>query len=170
MTLGLRAAAKQLGISHVRLLTLWQEGRIPRNADKSFDLDAVRAAFGASKDPGQPGKIKTPQAEPEGVPQAIGMPSADAGFYKIRTALHAVKLRASKMDLAEREGELVRASEVLREWERFIAACKNRLLLLPAKLAPRVAGMTNATDCHVLMDREIRDALMELSGYTPAAE
>lgn len=40
--LGLRATARELGISHVRLLYLAVRGYVPRNPDGTFHLAAVR--------------------------------------------------------------------------------------------------------------------------------
>jgi len=52
-----RACARALGISHTRLAALFREGRLPRNADRTFNLAAVRRAFEWSRDPAQYSKI-----------------------------------------------------------------------------------------------------------------
>jgi hypothetical protein len=45
-TLGLRAAARQLGISHVGLLKAESTGRVPKRVNGLFDIDACRKALG----------------------------------------------------------------------------------------------------------------------------
>lgn len=48
---GLRATARAVGIDHAQLKRLADNGQVPRNADGSFDLEAVRSAIVSNVDP-----------------------------------------------------------------------------------------------------------------------
>lgn len=170
--LGLRPCARELGISHVRLLALWKEGRVPRNADGSFDLVAVSAAFEKSMDPSQASKIHPVRSEavtPE--ISRIGLPQQDddPGFNKIRTALHAVKLKEARLDLAEREQTLVPVEIIKRHVGNLVVSAKMRLLAMGNKLAPQLASETDPVVCQALIDAEVHEALAEISQWRPAA-
>src|SRR5690242_18019478 len=122
--LGLRACARELGITHGRLAALVRERRVPRNADGSFDVEAVRAAFEASKDPAHRSKISPPflASSPRPEPEAEKEPEAEvaaeaklppmsdtasSGFNEVRTKHETVKLRLAEIELAQRHGRLI---------------------------------------------------------------
>lgn len=79
---------------------------------------------------------------------------------KIRTE----NARASKLELqvAEVEGELVRASEVVEAWTRTISLTKAKLLALASELAPELDGVTDTAYRKELIENAILDCLEEL--------
>jgi hypothetical protein len=62
-------------------------------------------------------------------------------------------------------GSLIEVDAVRVEWGKHISAVKNSLLLLPSKLAPKLASSTEVLKCQHLLDKALRDVLTELSDY-----
>lgn len=62
-------------------------------------------------------------------------------------------------------GSLIEVDAVRVEWGKHISAVKNSLLLLPSKLAPKLATSTEVLKCQHLLDKALRDVLTELSDY-----
>ena len=68
-----------------------------------------------------------------------------------------------ELQLRKLKGELLDREDVAKTWGAHIAAVKSRLLILPAMLGPKVAPITSALECQVLIDSEIRAVLTELA-------
>jgi hypothetical protein len=69
-----------------------------------------------------------------------------------------------KLEIQEREGQLVNAREVVMTWSGYIFACRSRLLSLPSKLAYEIAGISEPALCQALMAEAVDEALAELGG------
>ncbi len=148
-----RELAKQAGVSHTAVLKARRRG-LP---------DSQILAKAEAKLKGNPGDgIRRER----GAIVAEGDISGEEFQQDLRREQRA-KAERREMENAARRGEMVRADDVLREWSKHIETAKNRLLLLPAKLAPRVAGIRNISECHLIIEREITAALVELGGYVP---
>jgi hypothetical protein len=167
--LGLRECARVLGVSHPLLLRYKKKGFFPPdvvNEDGTWDAIKAKAAFDQRSDPAQKRKLGM-AADLPAPPAESAQPrrdeSEETGFYKVRTALTAVKLKGARLDLAEREKQLLSAAEVEQVWANHITTVKARLLLLPGKLAPRLAVCSDVLQCQHLIDRELRSILDELA-------
>ena len=77
--------------------------------------------------------------------------------------------KSRELDLAEREGKLMDTEDARRAWSSHISSAASRFLLLPAKIAPRVATMTDPVAIQMFIDREIRLIMSELAEYVPNA-
>lgn len=84
--------------------------------------------------------------------------------------LRLVREQADRAELQNRalRGELVPAAEVEAEWAAIATALRARLLAMPARVHQRLPHLTVAEVA--ALDREVRDALTELGGGTPAAD
>lgn len=69
----------------------------------------------------------------------------------------------AELELKELEGELVRLSDVTDEFEKQLINVKQKLLVLPSKVAGAVLGMTDINQIKEVIEREIYTALEELS-------
>ena len=58
---------------------------------------------------------------------------------------------------------LVAIADVEAMWSQMMSVVRSRMLLLPDKLAQRVAVVSNVLECREIVDREIREALTVLS-------
>lgn len=78
------------------------------------------------------------------------------------------KMRKTQLAVQLLEGKLHRAEDVERVWSRSAATVRSRLLGIPVKAAPQVAGMEDAGEIQQVLQREVAEALNEIAGYDPA--
>ena len=69
----------------------------------------------------------------------------------------------------KRSGEVLAVADVLHVWSNIVVAVKSRLLRLPSALTAAVAAASTPVEIEQLLSAEIRDALTELSNWTPPA-
>ena len=78
------------------------------------------------------------------------------------------KMRKTQLAVQLLEGKLHRAEDVERVWMQSAAAVRSRLLGIPVKAAPQVAGMEDAGEIQQVLQREVAEALNEIAGYDPS--
>ena len=78
------------------------------------------------------------------------------------------KMRKTQLAVQLLEGKLHRAEDVERVWTQSAAAVRSRLLGIPVKAAPQVAGMEDAGEIQQVLQREVAEALNEIAWYDPA--
>ena len=78
------------------------------------------------------------------------------------------KMRKTQLAVQLLEGKLHRAEDVERVWSQSAAAVRSRLLGIPVKAAPQVAGMEDAGEIQQVLQREVAEALNEIAGYDPS--
>ena len=78
------------------------------------------------------------------------------------------KMRKTQLAVQLLEGKLHRAEDVERVWTQSAAAVRSRLLGIPVKAAPQVAGMEDTGEIQQVLQREVAEALNEIAGYDPA--
>ena len=78
------------------------------------------------------------------------------------------KMRKTQLAVQLLEGKLHRAEDVERVWSQSAAAVRSRLLGIPVKAAPQVAGMEDAGEIQQVLQREVAEALSEIAGYDPS--
>ena len=78
------------------------------------------------------------------------------------------KMRKTQLAVQLLEGKLHRAEDVERVWSQSAAAVRSRLLGIPVKAAPQVAGMEDTGEIQQVLHREVAEALNEIAGYDPA--
>jgi phage terminase Nu1 subunit (DNA packaging protein) len=91
--------------------------------------------------------------------------SGDPRASKIDEETRLKRLQADKveLDLMERRGELVEASEVSSAWQSILSRVRSRLLKMPSSIAPIVAPLTDPHEIQKRIDDSVREALEELS-------
>lgn len=72
-----------------------------------------------------------------------------------------------ELELAKAQGKVLPISDFSKSWERMIGSCRAKLLGLGSKLGPALAIMSDASQCSVAIDRELNEALQELSDFEP---
>lgn len=87
---------------------------------------------------------------------------------EIRAVHEAWKMRKTQIAVRLMEGKVHRAEDVERLWTQCAAAVRSRLLGIPVKAAPQVAGMEDAGEVQKILQREVAEALNELAVYDPA--
>jgi hypothetical protein len=72
---------------------------------------------------------------------------------------------ADKLEMENQvtRGELVKSSEVALLWETLTTEARQRLMMIPARVADQVARVNRKNDARKIIEQEIRDALVSLS-------
>lgn len=87
---------------------------------------------------------------------------------EIRADHEGWKMRKTQISVRLMEGKVHRAEDVERLWTQCAAAVRSRLLGIPIKVSPEVAGMEDAGEIQKIIQREVAEALNELAAYDPA--
>ncbi len=171
----IRALAPLLGMSHTTLNKHLRAGKFKAEKGGGFDPDKVRLALKQNGDLVQPSQAKgtRPARSPKKAPEPdaeeleVTDDSAFRDYNKAKASRERVRLEREQMELAARKLELISATEVKDALGRMISSARSAILLLPAKLAPRVASMSDVREIQVVIDTEMRELLTELSRYSP---
>lgn len=131
-----------LGISSAMVSRLASEGVLPRAGRGEYEAAACVQAYV---------RYRLGNAAKED-PTARGLMSE-------RSRLIKAKADAAEREARVRAGELVEADEIEAAWVSVITTARNRLRLIPSKVAPRVIGMKSPADAQELLRKEIDDAL-----------
>src|SRR5665213_1710584 len=119
--LGLRAMARELGISHVALLKAESDGRVPKRYDNVFDVEACRTAFKANTNAIKSAQARKQQRNPAAptIEPAVAKPVDGSMSEALRRKENALA-RLRELELAEREGGLVALDDIETVWNRLI--------------------------------------------------
>ena len=74
-----------------------------------------------------------------------------------------LKMEKTSIDIRQRKGELLEASDVVQIWSEIVIAMRNGLLNLGSALAPKLATETRPEVIKNKIDAEIRRRLEEIS-------
>jgi hypothetical protein len=106
----------------------------------------------------------------QGKPKSAGDDSArkakleaDAEFVKAKTAQAAERAKLTRLEYARRRGQLIERELAVNQVTYLVIATRQHLLLLPARLARSVTGMTDEHKVRMKIDEAIREALNELA-------
>jgi hypothetical protein len=93
---------------------------------------------------------------------------ATAQYWEEKALHEKVKREMSELKLAKQKNQLHDASDVEFALTNMLVTFRNRILGIPGKLAPQLLGINNIAEAQALLDKEMRDALAELSEYDSA--
>jgi hypothetical protein len=110
------------------------------------------------------------QVLPEAPAAAHGRvtPEASAGapqsgnFAQARTAEMVFRARLRKLEFETKSGKFLSADEVKVKWYTLVRQIRDKLLAMPAKLAPQLAALSEAAEIRDLLDAEITAILKSL--------
>ncbi len=86
-------------------------------------------------------------------------------FDEVRARKIAAEAEMAEIELREKKGQLIPASEVVASWGEIVGACRSKLLAVPAKIAPVVAVEDNPAVCKQIVEEQIGEALYELAKF-----
>ncbi len=172
-----RKALGLRGTSHVAVLNAINDGRLSAPAvqrqGRSWIIDpALADAQWASRtDPSERGAMGGGTARPIGtasaaVPSTDQPPAAAKGGPPLAISKQvkaAYEAKLTELEYKERNGEMGSIREMEREAFACARAVRDALLSLADRLAPQLAAITDARECHRLLTEEHRIALRGLA-------
>jgi hypothetical protein len=185
-----RQLARQLGVSETAVRRAEQAGRIRREADGSWHLAKVRAAWAGNTDPaqrrGEPsagnGSRRATRHAAKPVPEAAlgavrdtlrehGEPVAAGAmtFMQARTANEVLKAQERRVRLQRMKGELVERAKAVAQVFRLARDERDAWVNWPARVAAMIAAEleVDAHQLHTVLERYVRDHLAELAEVRP---
>lgn len=166
--------ARRRGVSHVAVIKAVKTGRITKTQDGFIDPEKADQDWAANTDPSKPlnsvsgnPKHRKPQGSPK-IPGAdVDAASASSGgvppYLQSRAIREAYEARLSKLDYEVRTGKLVSADEVKVIAFNTGRMARDKLMNMPDRLAPLLAGISDSHEIHRLLSAEIRLICEELS-------
>lgn len=140
------------------------EGKIdPMIADAQWKAN-TRARIPARAARGEPG---LPAAAPGAAEPATGGAGGAGGgddYWDSRGRREAAEAELAELKVAEQRRELIRVSAVETVWAASLAAAREHLLQVRARLAPLLAAETDVFKIEQLLDEEHSKALQLLAG------
>jgi hypothetical protein len=176
MTTSNRALARALGVSETAVRKAEKAGRIRRAGDGSWEVERVRAAWGANTDVAQqrataPGLRPVPEAAVGAVRDTLRDhgESVPAGggttFLQARTANEVLKAQERKLRLGRLKGELVDRARTTALVFRLARAERDAWLQWPARVAATLAAELGV-EAHAMqtaLEQALRAQLDELA-------
>jgi hypothetical protein len=185
-----RELARQLGVSETAVRRAEKAGRIHREADGTWDLGRVRAAWAGNTDPaqqrGEPsagnGSRKAARRAVKPVPEAAlgavrdtlrehGEPIAAGAmtFMQARIANEVLKAQERRVRLQQMKGELVDRAKAVAQVFRLARDERDAWVNWPARVAAMIAAELEVDphQLHTVLERQVRDHLAELAEVRP---
>lgn len=147
----IRGLAEVLGVNESSIRRAEQNGRIvlERDADGNIDVENARQQWNEV--------AKTPSTMPE--------PKPGISYQKSKANKELFEALLKKLEYEEKSGKLVELSRM--EVEAFTAAriARDRLLLIPDKVAPVLIGVTDIHEIKEVLRKEIITSLQNLTDF-----
>jgi hypothetical protein len=183
-----RELARQLGVSDTAVRRAEKAGRIKREADGSWDLAKVKAAWASNTDQAQQrparsgratGNRRTLKPVPEAAVGAVrdtlrehGEPVSAGGmtFMQARTANEVLKAQERRLRLQQMKGELVDRAKVVAQVFKLARDERDAWVNWPARVAAVIAAEleVDAHKLHTVLERHVCDHLAELAEVRPS--
>ena len=188
-----RELARQIGVSETAVRRAEKAGRIGRDADGSWDLAKVQAAWASNTDPSQQrrervtgqrsGRPARPRRAMKPVPEAAvgavretlrehGEPVSAGGmtFMQARTANEVLKAQERRVRLQRMKGEVVDRAKAVAQVFKLARDERDAWVNWPARVAAIVAAEleVDTHKLHTVLERHVRDHLAELAEIRPS--
>jgi hypothetical protein len=152
--------AKTVGISRQQGYEAVKRCEIPVT-DKLVDVDVATMLYQRRTRQRANGSRPEPIASPPGAPPSP--PSAGASYDSSRARREAAEATLSEMKLAEMAGGLVSKEGVDTKVFEIVRALRDGLMNCARRMAADVAGLSDADECEVVIEREHRQLLASLA-------
>lgn len=97
-------------------------------------------------------------------------PIADPDYNLARARKMEADAELTELELLKAKGELVPTDEVQNEWINALSSMRAKLLSLPTITAPLVSNETDVSIIQDIIEKQIHEALNELSNYSPTKQ
>jgi len=148
MLISQREYARRKGWTSPYINKLVKQGKIPNEGGK-IDPEKADAALAANR---------VAPARPKQQPGPMPV-----SYVQARTVSETYKAKKEKLLYERLTGKLVSLADVKRAQEQSNAIIRAKLLSIPTKLAPRLAGKHTAVELKAILQTEIYEVLRELA-------
>lgn len=177
--MGIREYARHRGVHHRAVQVAIQHGRIKirdgkidsAQADRDWQVntDPEMAAIAAERKPAA--KAKTANAQDKAREIEVEAPQSQGGdrvpggvsYAQSRAVREAYMARLARVEYEEKIGKLVSADKVRVDAFNLARKAREMLLGIPDRLAPILAGESDAFEVHRLLTEELRRVCNEIS-------
>jgi hypothetical protein len=192
MGLGLRAAARELGISHPALKKAADRGRVPRLSDGTFDVDACRVALshntnlgkqrsarsqqraGARKPPEPPVErsacVKELPPRPPVPDEADPQKEPDGTYTEASRQREWIRLERDRLALERERKQLIELAPINAYVAGMIIKARDELMRMGPELRDRLAQETDPIACEAMLNNRVGQVLAGMSEFHPEAE
>lgn len=137
----------------MKLLTQSEYAR-QRGISKSYICELVKEGV----IPTHKGKIN-----PEEADKILGSISQRLSYSEAKTLVMNIKARLLQIEMDEKLGKLIEVEKVKNIFVKAGNTVRDAILVIPSKLAHRLAHEKDPEKCREILDKELRQALEELS-------
>jgi phage terminase Nu1 subunit (DNA packaging protein) len=138
-------AAELLGVSDRRIRQLAEEGIIIRLNNDKFDARKIAEQYYRFKFDAESSK----------------------DFEKEKSKHESIKRKLSEIKLAKLNKSLISVDKIEVSITNMIVIFRNRVLAVPAKIAPKLVGIKNLNQISIILETELNQCLNELSNINP---
>ena len=93
----------------------------------------------------------------------------DGEMDRAKLRLTLAQARNAELDADQKEGSLISLDDMKALWGNVLAAFRARILSLPSRLTPQIAGLRDPKKIDKIMKDSLHEALNELAEYDPAS-
>jgi hypothetical protein len=182
-----RELARQIGVSETAVRRAEKAGRIGREADGSWDLAKVQAAWAGNTDQaqqrptrsrGSTGGRRAMKPVPEAAVGAVRDTLRESGesvsaggmtFMQARTANEVLKAQERRVRLQRMKGQLVDRAKAVAQVFRLAREERDAWVNWPARVAAMMAAEleVDTHKLHTVLERHVREHLAELAEIRP---
>jgi hypothetical protein len=152
--MGLREYARYRGVTHRAVQKALRAGRITAAADGRINVARADALWSANTRP----RVASPGAFDSEAGQA---------YAQARIILEHIRAKREKLEYEVESGVLISADKVRADTFALARRVRDRVLAIPARLAPVLAAISDPAECERLLAAEMSKACEELGGGTP---
>jgi hypothetical protein len=180
--------ARRIGVSETAVRRAEKAGRIGREADGSWDLAKVQAAWAGNTDQaqqrparsrGSAGGRRAMKPVPEAAVGAVRDTLRESGesvsaggmtFMQARTANEALKAQERRVRLQRMKGELVDRAKAVAQVFKLAREERDAWVNWPARVAAIMAAEVEIDQhqLHIVLERHLRNHLAELAEVRPS--
>lgn len=156
--------ARELGVSRQAIGDLVKRGILSEDRAGLIDIELAKLALVNRVRPSsKTAQAITSPATPPTTPQPDPESAAVTSYHVAKTLNEAAQARMNQIKLKEMEGELIRVDAIEKIWASALAATREHLLQVRARLAPLLADESDPFKIEQLLDEEHSQALQHLA-------
>lgn len=93
-----------------------------------------------------------------------------SSYDEARTRKIAAEAEIAELELERIKATLCLTADVVKAWESVLHACRAKMLAIPTKMAPVIAGTSDISTIKERLEESVREALEELANYNPSVD